>query len=429
MREDVSFIDDALRFTATLNTSQIGPGSLSSESKPDGKWTSSRSVDPAESLLARGSAADLKIVQGGASGSADLDSIQPAQPSQNIDNRSLKRKVSQVITSERPETGGQNGFQSRGLQQRLPSRHMMPPPPGPVSNNGFIDTPGQSPTRDHHFYGQVRTLESKQNLQHPWMYEDEYGFLDTSAPLTGRPDTSTKKGSSRKHESITPASGRWLRSQQNNDGELDQNASSSVTLRGSGPPSTSPAKRLTLPQRIPSIVNRATPRRQAGISANVRTSRPPFSVPEPSRSLQTRPGYRDASRSTPPAASPYFSNLALPNRQATQTPYPAGLQPFSRTPRAPPASPMLAPPQTTPGRMPWLTSFHAPDRQQNQSGSQISQRASGAFRQPGGYQRSADQGPSVNSFSFTTQPQIENVQMQRNSRVPYGNYGRRAAHR
>ena len=426
MREDVSFIDDALQFTATLNTSEIGPGSLSSESKTDGKWTPSRAVDPAGSLLARGSAADLKIVQGGAPCSADLDSVQPAQPSQNIDNRPLKRKVSPVITSERPETRGQNGFQSRGLQQRPPSRHMMPPPPGPVANNGFIDTPGKSPTRDHHFYGQVRTLESKQNVQHPWLYEDEYGFLDTSAPLTERPDS--KKGPSRKHESTTPASDRRLRSRQNNDGELDQNAGSSVTLRGSGPPSTSPAKRLTLPRRIPSIINRATPRRQAGISANVRTSRPPFSVPEPNSSLQARPGIRDARRSTPPAASPYFSNLALPNRQATQTPYPAGLQPFSRTPRAP-TSLMLAPPQTTPGRMPWLTSFHAPDTQQNQSVSQIPQRASGAFCQPGGFQRSAVQGPSVNSFSFTTQPQIENVQMQRNSRVPYSNHGRRPAHR
>ncbi|KAL8874346.1 MAG: hypothetical protein Q9174_000297 [Haloplaca sp. 1 TL-2023] len=308
MREDVSFIDDALQFTATLNTSELGrPESLSSQSKLDGNWTPSLAVDPAGSLLAQGSAADLKIVQGGALCLADQDSIRLAQPSPSANNRALKRKVSQVITTEPHRTLGQSRFPSRGLQQRLPSRHVMPPPPGPVSNNGFADTPGRSPTSDNHFNRQSRTLGSKQNVQHSRLYENEYGSLNTSAPLTERPYTN--KGSSRKHETTTPASGRFLLSRPSDDGELDQNASSSITLRGSGPPSTSPTKRLTLPQRIPSIVNRATPRRQAGISANVRTSRPQFSMPEPNRLLQAQPGNRNPGRDTPPAASPYFTIL------------------------------------------------------------------------------------------------------------------------
>lgn len=437
MREDVSFIDNVLHLAASLRIPGAVPEGQPSRGKLDGMRTSSGAPStPAGSLLARGSAADLQIVQNGALYPIAQGTPPTAQLPQ-YEEGLLKRKrphhINNSVTQHCYE------LNSHDLQQRLSSRDAMPPPLGRLLNMAFPNGRGQSSSSGHQIYNQAPMTgltASRGNWHHPDAHADVHSLPNTQHPTLPRPGTGPEDGFSGIHESTGPVTTSFLWRQQESDGELDQNTHSSISRPRSRPSSISPTKRLTLPPRTPSIVNHATPRRQVGISANIRRSQPPFPTPESSRSLQDRLSRRAPGGNSQPAASPYFSHRTLPANRIAQSPYATVRQTLPRPQQASTMTPKIshsvqAPTSSAPGKFSWLTASFAHDQHQNQQRSTTAgiQDGSGAFRQPGGPRRSTDQRLPVNSFSFTDQPQLENGNRGRNLGVPYANHGRRAARR
>ncbi|KAL8737385.1 MAG: hypothetical protein Q9181_001722 [Wetmoreana brouardii] len=431
MRGDISFIDNALHLAASLRANTAAPEDQPSDSVfGDEQMPSADTGTPARSLLARGSAADLQNVQNGILYHNNENPAPTAQISHYNNERPSKKQRLDIF-----ETQHQHDSNPHELQQRLASRDAMPPP-GRMPHR-ILPNLGRRLLSSHHQHRNQTSVQevdtSNGDWCHSYRHEHEFSFSDAQQPTLNIPSIRPKRGSSGIYEGTAPAIDGFLWRQQNGDGELDQNIRAPVP--GSRPSSISPTKRLTLPPRTPSLVNHATPSRQVGISANVRTSQPPFPTPESLHSLQGSLNRRAPGWNNRPAASPYFNNQALPDR-ATQSPFinkhrtaPTAQQSLMMTPRFNTST--LAPSASTAGKLSWLTSAFSNGQGQGRQRANTAelQNGSGAYRQPGDTQQSADQRLSINGFSFANQPEIKSSNGGRSSRVPYANHGRRAARR
>lgn len=319
--------------------------------------------------------------------------------------------------------------------QQPSSKDEMPPPAQLLHNTTWTNPDRQALSRQYRSLGQIPGRHSHNG---PTSLEDDFSPSDigsTRGPMFNGTDNVPEDRSYDVPENMMPAASLSLKEPQIDDGELDRNFRTAPSRLGSRLSGIS-SSRITLPPSTPSIFNHHTPRR-IGLSANVRTSRPPLPTSASSRSPPRKIGYYPPAPSNAPAASPYFSNRALPNSQVSQSPYVDSqslpVAPPNHRSRSTINAPIHAPAASAPWKLPWLT---APFRQgqresQSRQGSSAEQlhNGSGAYRQPGGHQHVHDQRPSLNGFSFATQPQIENANGGRSSRTPFASHGRRPARR
>ncbi|KAL9583826.1 MAG: hypothetical protein Q9212_002477 [Teloschistes hypoglaucus] len=136
MRGDVSFIDDVLHLAANLRMDSMMPRDHEVVSTHNGKSTSLADAGTtAGSLLARGTAVDLEIVQNNVTHLDNQHTVSLGQTLDSANERTTKRRRLGEIDS----LEAQDGSQGQSLQQRLASRDAMPPPPGRLLNTTVRD--------------------------------------------------------------------------------------------------------------------------------------------------------------------------------------------------------------------------------------------------------------------------------------------------
>lgn len=428
MRGDVSFIDDVLHLAANLRMNSMMSRDHEVVSAHSGKPTSLADAGTtAGSLLARGTALDLEIVQNNVTHLDNQHTVSLGQ-TDPANERTMKRRCLGEIDS----LEAQDGSKGQSLQQRLASRDAMPPPPGRLLNTMVRD-----PDRCFSFglaNGQKRTSTPAVSGQGHFPYPggDEYNSSSTYLPPSKRPSMESEQGSSDTLESTASARSSFYWKQQESDGELDQ-STSLPSLRGFSS-HTSPPKRLTLPPRTPSNTNQATSRSQVGILAHARTSQPSFQTPGGLRPFQRRHSGHATSENNQPAASPYFGNRTLVTSLPARSPYtnrPA-LQAYQQTPsRTPSIKPAVFSSHPTSNQLPWLISSLKQGPDPNTEGTSMAELQSGSdgHRQSTDTRHLTNQRFSLGSFPFMQQSQIDRGEGGRNARVPSMNHGRRAARR
>lgn len=313
------------------------------------------------------------------------------------------------------------------IQQQLSSRDVMPPPPKRVQ----AVTSGMS-SRPASFRRKQYVDPSPSRPGHCGPTED-YVCITTPANYT-RTNMFSENLSRDGFGSTGEAPVNHIREQRVDDRKVDYN--SRLSSLGSRQPGRSP-NRLTLPSSTPSIVSRATPGR-VGMIANARTSKSVSSNPGGSRPSNNMAKYSGPANGHGPSASPYFGSRQLPANHAVPSllihplRFSAGRQTVSNNHSA--NTPVLAPTPSIPWRpLSWLSAPFKQDQQQSQTQPQSiieeAQGSSGAYRQPCTRHHLKDQRLSLNSFSFTNQPQIESLGRRDSSRNIFAEHGRRAAHR
>ncbi|KAI4264206.1 MAG: hypothetical protein L6R42_000672 [Xanthoria sp. 1 TBL-2021] len=415
MGGDVSEIDNALQSAANLRLNAALPKDRPPMTSPDEIQTPPANTNtPAGSLLARGSAVDLQSIQGGVKLQDSRDMHLTARAGQYTQEPLPKR--SRFGTADNHGTQHQHESDLQSQQRRRTSRDAMPPPGYPPKNHPL------------HESGECSAYQS----QSPHRYL--LGALDTHGPLHKR-TTAPHNSSPNRVEIPSVYNPRLIPNgnypntsrsiwEQDNDGELDQALQSSMSgIRSSG----HPIPRLTLPPSTPAL-KYTTSRRRVGISANARTSQPPFLTPESSSSLQGRIGHRTPGLNSQTVASPHFSNKALPSFHTTQRPYTTGLA-FSTVPQ--PITSNSKPGGHAQKNFSWLPALEGQVERQDQTRTKAEEleSRSGAYRRPGGPRNSILQPLSLNSFSFTNKPHIGSDTVGRRSDASSVNYGRRAVRR
>ncbi|KAL8727392.1 MAG: hypothetical protein Q9166_006064 [cf. Caloplaca sp. 2 TL-2023] len=406
LRGDVSFIDNALQLAASLRVNVI-----SSQRRPSVTITNSVDMPPANentpagSLLARGSALDLQSIQDGPKIPSSWDSPSTARASQYKTEPSPKRR--RVGTRENLDLQHQNESGLHSVQQRLASRDAMPPPSRRLLKKPVLNQSGPWSFSQSQSFGSTPMKALNEPACSPNSYSDVYSLSHTQSPTQGKTLSESNYVFSGIARDTDPVNSSSIWEQQHNDSELDKRYRPSVL--GSCPSGVS-TNRLTLPPSTPSAFNYATPRRRVGISANARTSQQPFLTPESLSSLHEKFDHREVVPSNQPIASPHFSNRVPAASHAPQRPYTNG---------------------SVPRKFSWLTAPLGQDQRQDQgsSASEKLQNQSGAYRRPGGPRHPTDQPVSVNSFSFTNQPQIGGENVGRRSSASFANHGRRAVRR
>lgn len=383
---------------------------------------------PAGSLLARGSAADLQIIQDNVLQLQGQDLPRVAEMNGLQSSRTLKRK--RLDTTENLAISYQHNLDSNERQQRLSSRDAMPPPAQLLQDTSWTKLSRPAASR------QFRSIDHSPARRDDYGEEavgDNYNRPNGQRPMFNGAKPMTED---RSHGMFAPTAS-YFREWHADDGELDRNFRFSAPSRLESRLAGLSPSRLTLPPSTPSVVNYATPRR-LGISANARTSQPPLPTPKNSRSPQRQVSQHPSTQGDAPAASPFFSSRSLATGRDAPSPYvnrpPQQVaQPNARSHST--VNPLLhAPSAAAPWKRAWLTAPCKQGQRESQSrqGSSTEQlqNGSGAYRQPGGHRQSNnDQQPSINSFSFTNQPQIEHVIGGRSSRAPLASHGRRPARR
>ena len=244
--------------------------------------------------------------------------------------------------------------------------------------------------------------------------------------LTRRENDIAQARLEKTHHSV-PAVDRPLWPCQLNDGELDQ-GSFSFAARPSRQPNISP-NRLSLPPRTPSLTGRTTPRRQAGILANARSSHLQWSTQRISR-LQYEPPDLQGLRNGEAAASPYFRSAALLPRQE-------GASPFfgSKTLPNAPSNLSLQNGSQAAGFQcapvsPLAQSFQT--RRAEVSDRSIGQETgheTSAYRMSAKFRHHDAHRSLINNFSFTANPYVGISSEQKASRIMRSSSSRRPAHR
>ncbi|KAL8928370.1 MAG: hypothetical protein Q9172_000962 [Xanthocarpia lactea] len=402
---DVSYIDDALQQATSLRADAVFPKDRPSDADiEDIQIPQAKKNIPAGSLLARGSAIDLRSIQDGVKLQESWDSPLTARAGQNNNEPSPKRR--RLGTADNHEIYHQHASNLHNLQQRLGSRDAMPPP----SRHPPKDHPLQQSTlwsssrsRDPEPHS-TETLDAHRPL--PYLsrpYNEGTTGSHISSPVLGETATGSKPRLmlSRAHSILSRSIG-----ERDNDGELDKFPYSTVLGRHS---SGLPTTRLTLPPSTPSALKYTSPLRRVGISANARTSQPPFLTPESSSSLQERFRHRNpAHNNNHPIASPHFSNQTIPSLQnSTQRPYtnnptfPPTSKSITSTPRINNHS-TLPSTNHSPHKFSWLPALrgHTQLQDQQRPHAEELQSGSSAYRHP------MHQPLSLNSFSFANKPHI-----------------------
>ncbi|KAL8802570.1 MAG: hypothetical protein Q9182_003735 [Xanthomendoza sp. 2 TL-2023] len=337
------------------------------------------------------------------------------------------------------------------LQQRLASRDIMPPPSGrllkrPQLNASRSWASSRSPISDH------PSMEPVKGYGRPSCHaksaDEEHIVSNVSNPSLSRSIAGPKPRLASVTKNISPNLSRFVydqkdinsnfsrssHDQKDDDGELDKTLFPASHRSHS---STLFMNRLTLPPSTPSVVSYNTPRRSVGMSANIRTSQPPFLTPKSTSSLQARLSHRNSMQNNQPMASPHFSNRTLVPFNTAQRPYTNGsvfstaAQGSLSIPRR--AMPMLGSTSPAPPKFSWLNA-PLPDQMRCQSQQRSNNRDElqdvlGAHRLPGGPRQPMDQPLSLNSFSFTSHPQIGGDTVERRSENTFISHGRRAARR
>lgn len=437
MHGDVSVVDDALHLAASLRGGTAGDAGKQSVSTTDGSHTVlGDQGPPAKSLLARGSAADLQIIQDHVRHPNDQELSQTAQTHGSDGNRPSKRKRLETISEF--EIHQQRSPNVDGMLQRRSSRDEMPPPTQLLHDTTWTNLNQPVVARRYQSINQVPGGHDRSDSTH---LDNDYTLSNNGSAGYSFRNVPEERPCGEFASVASPAPN-YPRNRQFDDGELDRDfrftAPSRLESRLSG---VSP-NRLTLPPSTPSVVSHRFPRR-IGLSANVRTSKPPLPTPENSRSPERRVGYRPTTQTNAaPAASPYFRSRTLTTSQMVTSPF------INRPsqPMAPPNPrsytscnnpPMHTPAASTPWKLSWLTAPYkrdqsdTPGRRQGSSTEQRLQNGSGAYRHPGGHQNANndDRRPSNNSFSFTDQPRINSTDGGRSSRAAFASHGRRPARR
>lgn len=385
----------------------------------------------ASSSLARGSAADLQILRDNVLQPDDHELPHAAQVGGFEDSRPLKRKRLDTTTDLRMQH--QHSPDEDRILQQPSSRDAMPPPTQLMHDTTWMNLNKPATSRQ---YQTINQTPSRNSHTSPIPQDHSCTLSHVQRPTFSRASIISGDRSYGVSENMLPATSNLLRQCQFDDGELDQKFRFSAPSRVESRPLGVSPNRLTLPPSTPSLFNYTIPRR-IGISANARTSKSSLPTPKNSRSPQRRVSSRPPTQSNAPAASPYFSSRSLASGPVAPGPYinrpPQQMaQPTARS-HSTVNPPMYAPTASAPWKLSWLT---APFRQgQHESQSQQGlrterlQNGSGAYRQPAGYQHRNDQRPSLNSFSFMNQPQIENVDVGKSSQAAYASHGRRPARR
>ncbi|KAL8953801.1 MAG: hypothetical protein Q9222_000366 [Ikaeria aurantiellina] len=429
LQGDVSFIDNALNLAAKLKASTTATENrLSSSTTMDDDQALQANIDtPVESLLARGSA-------------ADLETIHEAVPWPELHGSPQTMKMSQRADgpfSKRPQLDNAMGHgrrqrdRSSSPGQRLSSRDAMPPPPkdyrrSRVSGRGDRPIPLRNQDHDRSF---EQKLPSSGRIGYNAMVSGNETRASTprSRSMGRRNDGYNVhlSDSYNNHQSTHQI-------QQGSDGELDQDFRFSLPQRHTS--GISPI-RLTLPPSTPSIASLTNQRRRLGISANARTSQRPFPTPNSMSFLPERFGHRPSSDFHRSIPSPHFSKQGFATRDTAQAPdsghqalpnMDQGLTAgFNRHAFAP------APIDQGMGKLSWLTApfNHAQYHIPRSSHGQDLLSGSGAYRMPGGPRETVNQTPSTNALSFTNEPQVGEQLLGQTSKATFANHSRRAVRR
>ncbi|KAL8842870.1 MAG: hypothetical protein Q9176_002506 [Flavoplaca citrina] len=416
LRGDVTPIDNALQIAANLRVNAALP-----EGCPSGTSTDEVSLPPASiktpagSLLARGSAMDLQYIQDGFAPQDGRDSSMTTRASRHHYKPSPKRRRLDTADSLVRQREHESNIQD--VQQRLDSRDAMPPPSEYPPKNHSPEQrrqwfPSESQGLDPYLtrafdnpksrHGSTATLHTA----NPIRTGIPIGYNPCLAPNGNYPNTSRSV---------------WERT---DDGELDRALQPSISgTRSVG----QPTPRLTLPPPTPAV-KRMTPRRRVGISANARTSQPPFSTPESSSSLQRRIGDRNPGHSAQIVPSPHFSIKTLPTFHTAQRPYTNSVS-FPNERKTSTATPKLDGHASK--NFSWLPALRGQVERQDRQRSQAEELggSSGAYRRPSEPWQSNHQPLSLNSFSFTNKPYIGPETVERRLNASSVHHGRRAVRR
>lgn len=427
---DVSFIDNALQLAASLRVNSAVPEDRPATSTTHDVQTQSASENiPAESLLARGSAMDLQSIQSGVRVLDEWDSPLTVEAAQYNNETSTKRR--RLGAAENYDIEQQHGSDPQSLQQRLASRDIMPPPSRRLVKEGLSNASKQwlSGRCQSPIHPSMEPMDAYRQCLKPHSREQHHSYFPNPSPATSTIGPKSSLATTNRSPS------RFIYGHRGNDGELDRAFLSSSHRSHPGDLSTN---RLSLPPSTPSAFNYTTPRpngRHIGISAHVRSSQPSFVTPESTRSSQPRFGHHNPGNFTQPTASPHFSNRALAPFNTMQRPYTKD-RTFSPTSKAMVSDPRLSTPRLTstssaPRQFSWLT---APLGQSQHQGHQRSYGGelldgSGAYQRPGGPRASTNESISMNSFSFTSQPQIGDGKVERRSSSSFPSHGRRPVRR
>ncbi|KAL8883058.1 MAG: hypothetical protein Q9198_000043 [Flavoplaca austrocitrina] len=416
LRGDVTLIDNALQLAANLRVNAALPGGCPSGTSTDEVSLPPASIKtPAGSLLARGSAMDLQYIQDGLAPQDGRDSSMTTRASRHHYKPSPKRRrldtADSLIRQREHESNIQN------VQQRLDSRDAMPPPSEYPPKNHLpeqrrqwfpCESQGLDPYLTRAFdnpksrHGSTATLHTA----NPIRTGIPIGYNPCLAPNGNYPNTSRSV---------------WERT---DDGELDRALQPSISgTRSVG----QPTPRLTLPPSTPAV-KRMTPRRRVGISANARTSQPPFSTPESSSSLQRRIDDRNPGHNAQIVPSPHFSIKTLPTFHTAQRPYTNSVS-FSYERKTSTATPKLDGHASK--NFSWLPALRGEVERQDRQRSQAEElgSSSGAYRRPSEPWQSNYQPLSLNSFSFTNKPYIGPETVERRLNASSVHHGRRAVRR
>ncbi|KAL8821209.1 MAG: hypothetical protein Q9223_000724 [Gallowayella weberi] len=446
---DVSFIDNALQLATSLRMNGAVPARRPIDSTGEAVSMPSTNVDiPAGSLLACGSAVDLKSIQNSVKIPEDWDSPLTAGAAPYNNEPSPKRR--RVEPRDNCRIGQQHDSDTVSLQQRLASRDIMPPPSGRLLKKPQLNAsrPWSSSQSQNFDYP---SMEALNGYGRPSCYSkssnEEHNVSHVSSPSMDKSMTGPKPRLASVTKDISPNRSRFIYDQKDinlnlsrttydrdDDGELDR-----VLLSSShrSHPSTRFTNRLTLPPSTPSVVSHNTPRRSVGMSANIRTSQPPFLTPKSTSLCQARLSHHNSIQNNQPMANPHFSNRTLAPFNTAQRPY-GNRSAFSTAAQGPLSNPrrgtpMLGSTSPAPRKFSWLNA-PLPDQMQGHSQQRTNNRdelqgGSAAYRRPGGPGQPMDQPLSLNSFSFTSHPQIGGDTVERRSGNNFISHGPRAARR
>ncbi len=425
---DVSVIDDFLHSAASINgMNALATGNDSNSATEHSHTFFGDQHPPVDSMLARGSAADLQNIRDEILQPHSQDLPRAAQVNGLEHSRPSKRK--RLDTTNNNTIFYQHNLDTNERQQRLSSRDAMPPPAQLLQDTSWTKLGRPAASR------QLRSLDYKPGRHYDYaeMIEgDNYSHSNGEPPMFNRVKPVTEQ---RSYGMFAPTASNPTELHAD-DGELDREFRPSVPSRLESRLAGHSPSRLTLPPSTPSIVNYAIPCR-LGISANARTSKPPLPTPNNSRSPQRQVGHRSSTRSEAPAASPFLSSSSLATGGVATSPYvncvpPSLARPPGRSQST--INPILhSPSAAAPWKLAWLTApfRKGPHESQSRRGSSTERlhNGSGAYRQPAGHRQFDNAQPSINSFAFTDQPQIEHGAGGRSSRAPFASHGRRPARR
>ncbi|KAL9001215.1 MAG: hypothetical protein Q9169_000399 [Polycauliona sp. 2 TL-2023] len=430
LRGDVSLVDNALRMVTNLRVNAALSGGRPPVIGSNEILVPPTNVKtPAGSLLARGSALDLQSIQEGLILQDNRDQHSTHQANQCIHEPSPKKR--RLESAQNLARQHQHDPDAHTLRQRLDSRDAMPPPPERPPRNPLSHQRQQRSSSEFQDLDPYSTGAPK--LHRP-VHESTTALHNSSPLRTEVPVGYSPHLIPNRNYPNTSRSG-W---EQTTDGELDTTLHPSIPEIHSVGHATTP--RLTLPPSTPAF-RYTTPRHRVGISANARTSQPPFlQTPDRSYSLQgtTGRGHHNPAEQHNYhhiVASPHFSNKTLPSFHNTmQRPYTNGMTSFPTVPTKTFGSSPHKLDGPTSQNFSWLPAQRgqAGRRQdQHKADTGMPDSRSGAFSRPGGGARRSVQQPlSLNSFSFTNRPHIGNSDStQRRLDTSSVNHGRRAVRR